>query len=141
QGNAKDFMCSYHGWTYNTEGRLIGVPGMKEIYFGELDMDQWGLVPVAQLDIYKGLIFSTFDPKAPPLLEYLNGQERELSIMFDRRAGGTEIIGGVHNRSMNTHWEYTSHNFFCAHCHPTRSHMTGRRVPCAQSYYTPTKEP
>ncbi len=21
----KDFMCSYHGWIFNTEGRLIGV--------------------------------------------------------------------------------------------------------------------
>ena len=36
-----------------------------------LDRDQWGLIPVAQLDGYKGLIFATFDPEAPTLPEYL----------------------------------------------------------------------
>ena len=61
QGNAKDFMCSYHGWTYNTEGRLIGVPGMKEIYFGELALDQWGLVPVAHCTF-------SMDLSLPPLI-------------------------------------------------------------------------
>ena len=30
-----------------------------------------GLQPVAQLDSYKGLLFATFDPEAPPLREYL----------------------------------------------------------------------
>jgi 3-phenylpropionate/trans-cinnamate dioxygenase alpha subunit len=30
-----------------------------------------GLILVAQLDRYKGLWFATFDPTAPPLLEYL----------------------------------------------------------------------
>ena len=140
QGNAKDFMCSYHGWTYNTEGRLIGVPGMKEIYSGELAMDQWGLVPVAQLDIYKGLIFATFDQKAPPLLEYLNGQERELGIMFDRRVGGTEVIGGAHKWVMNANWKYAADNFFGDDGHHTITHMSVRRVPVDKRYYARTND-
>ena len=140
QGNAKDFMCSYHGWTFNTEGRLIGVPGMKEIYSGELDMDQWGLVPVAQLDSFKGLIFATFDPQAPPLLEYLNGQERELGIMFDRRAGGTEIIGGAHKWIMNANWKYAADNFIGDDGHHTITHMSVRRVPIDKRYYARTND-
>lgn len=140
QGNAKDFMCSYHGWTFSTEGRLIGVPGMKEIYSGELDMNQWGLVPVAQLDIFKGLIFATFDPQAPPLLEYLNGQERELGIMFDRRAGGTEIIGGAHKWVMNANWKYAADNFFGDDGHHTITHMSVRRVPIDKRYYARTND-
>ncbi|HEX5020973.1 MAG TPA: aromatic ring-hydroxylating dioxygenase subunit alpha [Candidatus Binatia bacterium] len=140
QGNAKDFMCSYHGWTFDTEGRLIGVPGMKEIYSGELDMDQWGLVPVAQLDSFKGLIFATFDPQAPPLLEYLNGQERELGIMFDRRAGGTEIIGGAHKWIMNANWKFAADNFFGDDGHHTITHMSVRRVPIDKRYYARTND-
>jgi 3-phenylpropionate/trans-cinnamate dioxygenase alpha subunit len=140
QGNAKDFMCSYHGWTYNTEGRLIGVPGMKEIYFGELALDQWGLVPVAQLYIFNGLIFATFDPKAPPLLEYLGGQEQELGIMFDRRAGGTEVLGGVHKWVMNANWKYAADNFFGDDGHHTITHMSVRRVPVDKRYYARTND-
>jgi 3-phenylpropionate/trans-cinnamate dioxygenase alpha subunit len=140
QGNAKDFMCSYHGWTYNTEGRLIGVPGMKEIYFGELALDQWGLVPVTQLDIFKGLIFATFDPKAPPLLQYLGGQEQELGIMFDRRAGGTEVLGGVHKWVMNANWKFAADNFFGDDGHHTITHMSVRRVPVDKRYYARTND-
>ena len=42
QGNASSLMCTYHGWCYGNDGKLIGVPGMKEIYSNELDMSQWG---------------------------------------------------------------------------------------------------
>ena len=70
-GNAASFTCAYHGWTYRNDGRLVGVPYFKEAYHGELDRERWGLVPVAQLDNYKGLWFATFDPQAPPLRDYL----------------------------------------------------------------------
>src|SRR6478672_6950090 len=30
RGNATSFMCSYHGWTFNLKGDLIGVPGYRE---------------------------------------------------------------------------------------------------------------
>ena len=67
-GNAATFICAYHGWAYANDGRLIGVPNLQEAYFGELELEQWGLIPVAQLDSYKGLLFATFDPEAPPLV-------------------------------------------------------------------------
>ena len=59
-------------------------------------MSQWGLVQVAQLDTYKGLIFATFDAQAPTLLEYLGDMAWYLDLMFDRREGGVELIGGAH---------------------------------------------
>ena len=70
-GNAASFSCAYHGWTFGNDGRLIGVPYLKEAYHNELDRARWGLVPVAQLEDYKGLWFATFDAEAPPLREYL----------------------------------------------------------------------
>ena len=65
-GNASAFVCAYHGWTYGSDGRLIAVPSLKEAYYDELDTSKWGLVPVAQLDSYCGLIFATFDPHRAP---------------------------------------------------------------------------
>ena len=50
QGNAASFTCAYHGWTYGNDGKLIGVPNFQDAYFEQLDMEQWGLVPVAQVD-------------------------------------------------------------------------------------------
>jgi nitrite reductase/ring-hydroxylating ferredoxin subunit len=31
-GNAATFTCAYHGWTYRNDGRLVGVPYLKEAY-------------------------------------------------------------------------------------------------------------
>ena len=43
-GNAATFTCAYHGWTYRNDGRLVGVPYLKEAYHNELDRERWGLV-------------------------------------------------------------------------------------------------
>ena len=64
-GNASSFICAYHGWTYGNDGRLTGVPNLREAYHGELDRAGWGLVAVARLDSYKGLWFATFRSAGP----------------------------------------------------------------------------
>lgn len=135
RGNAKYFMCTYHGWTYGSDGKLASVPGMKELYYDELDQSQWGLVEVAQLDIYKGLIFATFDRQAPPLLEYLGGQAREMDLILDRREGGTELIGGVHKWVLNANWKYAADNFFGDDGHHAVTHASIRRVEVDERFY------
>ena len=82
-----------------TTGALSGVPHLKDFYYDELDREQWGLVPVAQLDSYRGLIFATFDPAAPPLRQYLGEMAWYLDVFFDRREGGVEVLGAPINGS------------------------------------------
>src|SRR5205814_9179732 len=65
-GNAASFTCAYHGWTYGNDGKLTGVPYLKEAYHNELDRARWGLVPVAQLEDYKGLSSRASIPKRQP---------------------------------------------------------------------------
>jgi len=52
-GNAATITCAYHGWTFANTGKLVAVPNLQDAYFGELDLDQWNLIPVAQLDSYR----------------------------------------------------------------------------------------
>jgi len=128
-GNARSFMCTYHGWTYGSDGSLTDVPGFHEVYGGELDLRAWGLVEVAQLASYKGLIFATFDPSAPPLEAYIGAQRPLLDFMLDRRAGGTELIGGVHKWVMKTNWKYPVDNFGGDDGHHLITHASIRKVP------------
>ena len=109
-GNAASFTCAYHGWTYRNDGRLVGVPYLREFYRGELERENWGLVPVAQLDAYKGLLFATFDPQAPPLREYLGEMAWYLDTFFDRREGGIEVVG-THKWVMPCNWKFPAENF------------------------------
>jgi 3-phenylpropionate/trans-cinnamate dioxygenase subunit alpha len=122
-GNAASFTCAYHGWTYTNDGRLTGVPYFREFYRGELDRSQWGLTPVAQLDLYKGLIFATFDPDAPPLREYLGEMAWYLDNFIDRREGGVEIIG-THKWVMPCNWKFPAENFGGDSYHVQWSHMS-----------------
>ena len=109
-GNAQSFMCTYHGWTFATDGKLVGVPGYKEAYFEELDRSQWGLVE-ARTDTYKGLVFATWDSQAPGLLDYLGDQAWELDSTLDRREGGTELTPGVQKWVIPSNWKFPADNF------------------------------
>ncbi len=127
-GNAASFTCAYHGWTYRNDGRLTGVPYLKEAYHGELERERWGLMPVAQLDNYKGLYFGNFDPQAPPLLDYLGAAAWYLDTFFDRREGGIELIGGVHKWIMPCNWKFPAENFAGDGYHVPWSHVSAVRT-------------
>jgi phenylpropionate dioxygenase-like ring-hydroxylating dioxygenase large terminal subunit len=122
-GNAASFTCAYHGWTYRNDGSLAGVPYIKEAYHNELDRGRWGLQPVAQLDHYKGLWFATFDPKAPPLREYLGEMCWYLDNFVDRREGGIEIVA-THKWVMPCNWKFPAENFGGDSYHVPWSHLS-----------------
>lgn len=71
-GNAKrGFLCQYHLWSYNLEGKLRGV--LREELAGQIDKADNSLLEVP-VDTFAGFIFLNPDPQAVPLREYL-GEE------------------------------------------------------------------
>ena len=60
-GCARAFVCRYHGWTYNLEGRLRHIP--HEAGFPGFDKEAHPLVPVAATERF-GLVFVTQDEPA-----------------------------------------------------------------------------
>ncbi|MEU6645524.1 aromatic ring-hydroxylating dioxygenase subunit alpha [Saccharomonospora sp. NPDC046836] len=110
-GNAKSFMCTYHGWTYDNEGKLINVPMSEEAYLGDLDYSQNGLLKVAQIDSYRGLHFATFDPEAPPLLDYLGDMTFYLDSFLDQTPGGIEFLPGVIKWTIHGNWKMGAEQF------------------------------
>jgi 3-phenylpropionate/trans-cinnamate dioxygenase alpha subunit len=127
-GNAGTFICAYHGWAYGADGNLQAVPNLQDAYYNELDQTKWGLIPVAQLDSYKGLVFATFDSSAPPLLDYLGPMTWYLDTLFDRREGGVEVIGGVHKWVVPCNWKMPAENFIGDAYHVQWSHLSPIRA-------------
>ncbi len=58
QGNTSLFVCPYHSWSYTTDGKLQGVPLYRSLYEGVLNRDEWSLVEVPRLSLYKGTVWA-----------------------------------------------------------------------------------
>jgi phenylpropionate dioxygenase-like ring-hydroxylating dioxygenase large terminal subunit len=113
RGNATSFTCSYHGWSYGSDGGLIGVPMEKEIYRNELDKPNWGLERAAKVTNFKGMIFATFDPNAPSLEEWLgeDGMWWLQTFVLVDHIGGLEALPGWHRYATPGNWKHLSENF------------------------------
>jgi phenylpropionate dioxygenase-like ring-hydroxylating dioxygenase large terminal subunit len=129
QGHAFSHRCSYHGWTYRCDGTLAGVPNLADAYYDELDRSRLGLMPVAQVASYKGLVFATFDRDAPPLDEYLGDLRFYLDILLDRTDDGTEVIGPVQRWPVESNWKFPAENFIADFQHAQAStHVSAMKV-------------
>ena len=132
-GNASSFVCAYHGWTYSSDGKLIAVPSLREAYYNELDTSKWSLIPVAQIESYKGLVFATFNPDAPSLREYLGAMAWYLDTFFDRREGGSEVLPGVYKWTIPTNWKLAAENFCGDGHHVGWTHLSAIQMGFSQA--------
>lgn len=123
EGNARSFLCTYHGWSFGIDGALKGVPGFKDFYAGgELDKSQRGLAQVAQVDVYKGFVFGTHDAAAPPLLDYL-GPTGRLSLDLVAERGDMVVMPGIQKFVIDCNWKFAVDNLFDWY-HPQVTHAS-----------------
>ena len=109
EGHATSFMCTYHGWTYDLKGSLVGVPGFKEVYHEELDRENWGLISAGKVDSYKGWIFATMDREAPDLYDYL-GEVGRIGINLMVARGDVLQVQGIQKSTINCNWKFAVDN-------------------------------
>lgn len=110
RANARFLRCPYHGWTYATDGTLVLVPTEGHYEPGELVKESLGLISAAQVASYRGLVFATWNPQAPPLETYLGDMAYYLDIIFNR-TGGVEIVGSPQIWEVETGWKFATDNF------------------------------
>ena len=78
RGNATSFSCAYHQWSYDSAGRLEGVPfrrGFRGMSGMPADFDPADFpLPAIRVSSYLGLVFGTFRHDTGTLEDYL-GEE------------------------------------------------------------------
>lgn len=110
QGRARSFVCSYHGWNYGLDGRLIGAPGLKTYYHGELERSRLGLVR-ARVESYLGFYFATLSADAPSLHDYL-GEVGRIGLGMMCAYGEVECVDGVQKNVIDCNWKIAVDNLF-----------------------------
>ncbi|HAO43028.1 MAG TPA: (2Fe-2S)-binding protein [Afipia sp.] len=105
QGSASIFTCPYHGWRYDSKGRLFGIPG-KNAYgpmFKSRDMD---LARPARVEIYNGLVFATLNPDPQPLKDHLGNAIPYIDDWFAHQGGADNVVvSGAQRFQVNANWK------------------------------------
>ena len=107
RGSAKEFICPYHQWTYDLEGKLLGVPfrrglrgqgGMPEDFRPE----EHGLQRLAVASRH-GVVFASFAQPNETLEEYLGPR---ILGWFDRTFDGRELkVLGYQRQRLPGNWK------------------------------------
>ena len=110
EGNTRQFQCIYHGWTYNTDGSVKGIPG-DDAYPPGYDKQGKSLTPVARLEHYKDFYFANLDPNAVDLHTYLAGAKDYIDLVVDQSPSGRmEIISGTQEYDIKANWKLLVEN-------------------------------
>lgn len=123
EGNASSFFCFYHGWTYDRDGALDGVPG-ESSYPASFRKSDYGLATPPHVDAYRDFVFVNFDPGAMPLVDYLAGAKEYIDLIVDQSPSGRmQVIRGVQEYDIKGNWKLLVENSFDDYHLPT-THST-----------------
>ena len=97
--------CPYHGWSYNFDGSLRGVPASDS--FGDLDEARFRL-PRVELEVWQGFVFVRIKPgRGPGVAEMMAPYEDELAPY---RLGELEPLIRQWHRTMEVNWKAVRDN-------------------------------
>lgn len=116
QGDAKQFRCPYHGWTYGIDGELKGMVEFDGVC--NFDRAKNGLVPVC-VDVWENFVFVNLDGRAGPLRDFLGAVPELVAPLslsrklhfFDRRI-----------YTLNCNWKVYVDNYLDGGYHVPHAH-------------------
>lgn len=125
-GNAKSFVCNYHGWAYATDGALVSVPLEKDAFHDDIDKSKLGLRAVPKVESHGGFVFGCMDPEAPSLLEYLGDMAWYMDTFST--GGGLELLGPPLKSVLHCNWKIPAENFACDVYHVGWTHVAALKL-------------
>jgi phenylpropionate dioxygenase-like ring-hydroxylating dioxygenase large terminal subunit len=126
-GNTLIFTCPFHGWSYDTDGSLVGVPHHKAAFHEELIKADWGLHEVAQMANYHGSIWATWDAKAPSFVDYMGVFAPTIQWCFQSTDGednGVELFNPATKWRIPTNWKFPGFSFDGDSAHAAMTHRS-----------------
>jgi len=118
QGHVDKFICPYHGWMYDTNGKLIAARDMKD----DFDKTRHGLKTVSVGEVH-GLILVCFSNNPPSL----NGAIRDLEEPMAMFGFENLKVAAQKSYPIPANWKLSIENYQeCYHCataHPEYARM------------------
>jgi benzoate/toluate 1,2-dioxygenase alpha subunit len=110
KGHSPRLTCCYHGWTYDTDGRLVTVP-VPEGCAADFDKSAFGLARAARVGEYRGFVFASLSPKGPSFEDHIGPMKRNIDDLVDRAPDGTLALdAGMHRYVYAGNWKLQVEN-------------------------------
>ena len=104
-GNTKFFRCWYHGWTYDTAGKLVQVTA-DEGYEPGFCEKKGGLARPARVEDYRGFVFASLSDDVLPLREHLGQAADLMNYLIDfSPTGKITLNAGVNKTAYRGNWK------------------------------------
>jgi Rieske 2Fe-2S family protein len=114
---AHSFVCPYHAWSYDLDGRLIGAPHMRSVE--NFERSEYGLHRI-RVDTWGGFLFANLTSDAPALKDELG----RFFGRFDRFPFAELRLGHRQVYEVEANWKLLVENFSeCYHCAPVHPNL------------------
>jgi phenylpropionate dioxygenase-like ring-hydroxylating dioxygenase large terminal subunit len=123
---ARVLRCPYHGWTYATDGHLIGMP-LREGYdgttFAQSDAAR-GLTHWGEVAVHRGFVFARAESDGKSFAESMGELLLAIDLIADRSPSGRlRIAGGVFRTEFRANWKVYLENINDS-VHPVTTHAS-----------------
>jgi p-cumate 2,3-dioxygenase alpha subunit len=108
-GNARFMTCFYHGWSFNTSGKMVSMP--DDASYGP-NFERPRLAAPARVESYRGFVFISFNPDVVDLETHLAGAKEYLDLVCDQSEVGMEVLEGTHEYSVRANWKLLVENSY-----------------------------
>ena len=130
-GNTKQWVCSYHGWAFDTAGQCIYIKDQESGCYAEpfnrLDHN----LKKIRFGQYRGFLFASLSDDVPSLDEHLGEAKKLLDLVWDQGPDGIEAVPGVSTYTYDANWKMQIENCIDAYhltsCHPSFMNVVSRR--------------
>jgi len=120
------FVCSYHAWTFNLDGRIKGIP-MAHGYDGTrmgFDNPSCSVKTAARVEAYRGFVFASLKHDGETLEDFLGEARIAFDDMCDRSpVGEVEVVPVCHRVIQHSNWKFFMENQLDA-LHPSVTHQS-----------------
>jgi phenylpropionate dioxygenase-like ring-hydroxylating dioxygenase large terminal subunit len=110
RGRAQRLVCCYHGWAFDTDGKLATVPVPEGCGEG-FDKENFGLARAPRVGEYRGFVFASLATSGPSFEDHIGPMKRNIDDLVDRAPEGELALdAGMHRYVYNGNWKLQVEN-------------------------------
>jgi benzoate/toluate 1,2-dioxygenase subunit alpha len=109
-GNAARFTCLYHGWSFDTDGKLVAVP-IPEGCAADFRREEFGLAAVPRVAQYRGFVFASLAATGASFEDQIGPVKSNIDDLVDRAPDGELAFDlGMHRYAFDGNWKLQVEN-------------------------------